>query len=615
MDQAFGAATGQGGYALPVHAGRDADAPDPGVSVAPVVVGAIPRQPSGFLPRSALLGQLNQARRMSVAQVMTGPPGAGKTQLAAAYAQAKIEGNWRLVAWINAGNAGSLRAGLAAVADAAGLSEGGSGRDTAEPGQAVRQLLEADGECRLLVFDDVEGLDLVRPFLPAGGAAQVLITTRQPTADLGTSIRVGVFSVEEALALLDGRTGLGEAGAAPVAAALGSLPLALAQAAGLIAGQKLKYKGYLKRLTTLRLEEHLSPEQATPYPRGVAESVVLSLGAVQVSDQTGVSTRLMAMMAVLSAGGVGRELLHAAGEAGVLAGSGQPVPAAEVDRALEGLAELSLVSLSLDGRTVLAHRLAMRVVREALARYGRLALVYQVTASVLEAYGQAPAGPRDRRAAGEIPVQVAALLDHAAQLANASDREQVSAALRLRFLTLSGGLIEQGDSALVIALGQQLTAHLERALGRDHPDTLQARDNLAAAYQAAGQPAAAISMFEVALAARKRVLGPDHPDTMRTRGELASAYRKNGQVALAIPLVEQILATRERLLGAEHPTTLRARNNLAAAYREVGWAAKAIPLFEQTLAACERLLGPGDPRTRATRNNLALARQEAGQAE
>jgi tetratricopeptide (TPR) repeat protein len=612
VDQSI-AAAGHGRVPA-LSAGRDADDAARAAKVSWVVAGTVPQRARGFQPRPVLLAQLNQAGRGApVTHVLTGPPGTGKTQVAAEYAWAKVAAHWRLVAWVYAGNAASLRAGLAAVADAAGLPDGGSGRDAAEPGVTVRQLLEADGEDRLLVFDGVEDADLVRPFVPASGAAHVLITTRQSRVNLGTSIPVSVFSAEEAQAFLDGRTGLGEAGAAAVAARLGYLPLALAQAAPVIAGRQLGYKRYLQRLTALRLEAHLSPEQERPYPRGAAESVVLALDAIQESDKTGVSSRVMAIMAVLSAAGVRRELLHLTGQTGALSSSGRQVPTAAVDRALEMLAERSLLSFGLDGQTAIAHRLVTRVVREGLARHGRLPLVCRVAARVLEAHVDALAKSPDRAGIRDIPEQVAALMDNTARFADAIDQESADALLRLRYLALSR-LIELGDSAQAVAFGQELTADLEQKLGRQHPDTLSVRHRLAAAYRSVGRPDVAIAMLEVTLAARERVLGADHPDTMRTRNELASAYRKGDQVARAIPLVEQILDTRERLLGTEHPRTLRARNNVAAAYMEAGRAAEAIPLLEQTLAACERLLGADDPRTLATRKNLARAREEAGQA-
>ena len=580
-----------------------------------VVVGDIPPEPPGFRSRADLLAKLDRTEaRVLVIYPATGLLGLGTTQLAAAYARAKLADDWRLVAWVNAAETGSLQAGLAAVAEATGLTDGGSGRDIADAGQAVRHLLETDGDRCLLVFDDVADPEALRPFVPADGTAQVLITsTRQPTANLATAVPVDVFSADEALSFLTGRTGLDdEAGAAAVAAVLGHLPLALALAAPVIRGQRHGYARYLDRLQTIPTEVFLTGDDGQPYPHGVARAVLLSLAAIRAADKTGMCTRVIEIMAVLSAAGVRRELLHVAGRAGVLASGGHRVEAALVDRVLEWLSDRSLLTFSLDGQTVMMHRLVAQVVRDGLVRRRRLGAVCWVAASVLEAHAIAVAGSQDRPAVRGIPQQVTALLDHTAELAGEADEELAELLLRLRFIALYH-LIELGDSApQAIAVGEPLTADLERLLGPGHPDTLNSRNSLAAAYLAAGRVADAIPLFEQTLVVLQRQLGPDHPDTLTSQNNLASAYQDAGRVAEAIQLYEQNLAVRERLPGPDHPSTLNSRGNLAAAYLAADRVADAIALFEQTLAGRDRVLGPDHPDTQTSRKNLAKAYRAAG---
>ena len=101
-----------------------------------------------------------------------------------------------------------------------------------------------------VVFDNATDRDLLRPFVPADGAAHVLVTSERPSvADLGASVPVDVFTAEEARAFLAERTALADdEEAAKVVSELGYLPLALAQAAAVIAGQQLGYGAYLERL-------------------------------------------------------------------------------------------------------------------------------------------------------------------------------------------------------------------------------------------------------------------------------------------------------------------------------------------------------------------------------
>jgi RNA polymerase sigma factor (sigma-70 family) len=583
-----------------------------------VVVGDIPMEPLGFQSRAGLLAELDRASaRVSVIHARTGQHGLGTTQLAAAYARAKLAAGWRLVAWVNGADTSSLLAGLAAVADAVRLPDGDSGRGVTDAGAAVRHWLEANGDQCLLVFDDVFDPEVVRPFIPVGGAAKVLITTsRPPAAGVGTPIPVDTFSADEASAFLTGRTSREyEAGAAEVAAVLEHLPLALALAASVVAGQQRGgYAWYLDRLQAVPADVSLMGDDGQPHPAGLARAVLLSLQAVRAADRTGVCTRVMEIMAGLSPAGVHRELLYSAGQAGVLASGGRLVAASLVDRVLEWLGGRSLLTFSRDGQTVVMNRLVARVIRNGLARRGRLAAAYEAAAFVLDVYSRALVGSPDRRAVRGILQQVTALLDSLAGLADPINEELAWVLLRLRFVAFFH-VLELGDSTpLAIAIGEPLAADLGRLLGPDHPDTLNSRNSLAAAYLAAGRVDEAIPLFEQILAVRQRMLGPDDPETLVSQNNLASAYQDAGRIAEAIRLYELNLEVRERLLGSGHPSTLNSRGNLAAAYRDEGQVVKAIPLLEQTLADRERVLGVDHPDTQATRRKLATAYQHAGRA-
>jgi len=542
------------------------------------VVGDIPAQRPGLQPRPALLAQLNVVGQEPSVVVLTGTRGTGKTQLAAAYARARAAGGWRLIAWVNARDSESLRAGLATAAKAAALPDGGSRQDAADAGQALRHWLEADGSRCLLVFDDAEDLSLLRPFIPAVGTTRILITTtRDLVTEPGTSLPVAVFSAEEALALLAGRTGLAdEVGASAVAAELGYLPLALDQAAAMIAEQHLEYAAYLAKLRALPVEDYLAQTEDAeeqPYPPGVAKAVLLSLEAARTADPLGVCSALMEVMAMLSPASVRCDLLRAAGQAGTLLGGGRRVAASMVDQALERLTGWSLLGFSLDGQAVTVHCMVTRVVRGGLARHGRLTRACRAAASTLELSSEAVAKSLDYAAVSEILGQLTALLENAQTCADDTDGEQAGTLTRLRFLALRHLAELRNSMPRAIAIGEPLIADLER------------------------------------------LLGPDDPDTLSARNSLAHAYRQTGRVADAVPLLERNLESGERLLGPDYPRTLASRNNLATAYRALGRWADAIPLFQKNVAVCEELLGADHPKTVASRHNLDLARQELAQAE
>ena len=246
----------------------------------------------------------------------------------------------------------------------------------------------------------------------------MLITSNErPVADLGAGVAVDVFTQEEALAFLADRTGSADTeGARLLATELGRLPLALAQAAAVIAAQHLDYPAYLQRLRAKPVDQLLPRirHKRVPARAGGGGAAVAGCGpgrgwhrGVQRGDGPGVG-------AVRGRGTPGAAARRRAGRC---AECGQPggVPPEVVDEALGRLAGSSLLTFSVDGGTVTAHRLVMRVIRERLAREGQLAATCQAAAAALEARaGSLRQAWQDRPARRDRVEQIMAVHEHAA---------------------------------------------------------------------------------------------------------------------------------------------------------------------------------------------------------
>jgi len=591
-------------------------------------VGVVPRRADCFQHRVEVDGLARAAaegRAVVVCQVLAGLGGVGKTQLAADYAHRRWEERAvDLLVWTTAGSRTQILTGLAAAAvEVAGADPGDP---QAAAGRLLAWLSETDRRWLVVLDDLTDPADLADLWPPDRPGGQVLVTTRRRDPVLFGPARhrvdVGVFTPAEAAAYLaatlaaHGRTEpAGEL--AGLAAELGCLPLALAQAAAYLLDLDLACPAYRVRLADRgRSLAELTPA-ALPdgQPAPVAAVWSLSIDRADQQRPAGMARSVLELAGLLDANGLPETVLTSPPARTYLA-LHQPKPDATtppgtvgVDDARDALRVLHRLSLidhdpASPAQTVRVHQLLQRAVREGMPAARRQAAARAAADALMAVW---PEVERDTTLAQVLRANTDSLHTTTPDPLWQPDAHPV----------LFRAASSLGDAGLVtaaISRYRHLAATAAHRLGPDHPHTLTARHNLAFWRGEAGDAAGAATAVEELLADRLRVLGPNHPDTLTTRHNLAFWRGEAGDAAGAATAVEELLADRLRVLGPNHPDTLTTRNNLAAWRGEAGDAAGAATAFEELLADRLRVLGPNHPDTLTTRNNLAAWRGEAGDA-
>jgi transcriptional regulator with XRE-family HTH domain len=597
----------------------------------------IPARNPAFTGRDGLLAAVReclQAGQAGVVQALYGMGGVGKTQLAAEYAHRFAE-SYDLAWWINAEQDALIGDQVAELGTALGWIAVGSGHEAVRT--AVLAEMRQFGRW-LLIFDNAERPADVTPWLP-GGSGHVLITSRERGWDeIATPIGVDVLTRAESIEMLQSRVpGLTETDADALAAELGDLPLAIAQAAGFMTGTGTAPGQYLSLLRT-RAGQLMDCGAPASYPRSLAAATALIAGGL--AEQDPAAAELASLCAFLAPEPIPDYLF--ADAAGLLPGE-LATRAADPLAWRQTLAHVSGQSLTrIDNRGLQMHRLTQAILRDQLTP-ARAAATRTCTEAILAASD--PGDPRNP----ENWAEWAQLLPHvlAADLAGTDSPELRELARRACWYLLERGdartprdlmstlhqqwrdrlgedhqhtlmaahyhawaLLEMGRYAESRDLNQATLARRRRALGEDHPDTLNSAHNLALSFRMLGEVRAARDLNQDTFARERRIFGEDDPSTLRSASNLAVDLRLLGEVHAARDLDQDTMDRRRRVLGEDHPDALYSAYNLAADLRELGELAAARDLDRDTLDRRRRVLGEDHPDALSSAYNLAADLRE-----
>lgn len=567
-----------------------------------------------------------------LAQVLSGPGGVGKSQLAAAYVHEAVLDGTELVLWVPAADVQQV---VSLYAQAAVLVQapGALGEDSEQDARAFLGWLAATSRTWLVVLDDVADPGAVAPWWPPGrpGIGRVLATSRlkdvRLTGQGRARIDIGVFSGTEAAAYLEQRLGaegvghLLDGSAQELAEDLGHLPLAIGHAAAYLINEQLSGGAYLRRLRdrTRGLDELLPVWADTEgYGRHVGAALLLSLDAATTASPDGLVRLVLELAALLDPAGHPEALWSAPAVLDHLARHRQPAASAEstptpdeVRSALLVLHRYALINYSAhrEHLHVGIHSLTARAVREAGPAPGSEPASSAVSAAADGLLSIWP-DPDQREHA-----LAAVLRANTATLARTDASEPWRDNTRALVFRAGRSLLDNGLTHAARVYWQEVVPQAEESLGADHSDTLTALAELARTYRVLGTYEEALRLSERVLASRERFLGGDHPDTLRAQAEVGSSFRQLGRYEEARRLDEHVLAVRERLLGGDHLDTHEARGNLASSYRMLGRPQDAHRLNQLVADAQQRLLGGDHPKTLGTLLHVASTHGALGQYE
>ena len=510
-----------------------------------------------------------------------------------------------MVVWISASSRSAVLSGyVQAWVAATGIEPTGTAESVAA--RFVSWLAETR-QPWLVVLDDLPNVDELDGLWPEGPAGRLLITSAQSSVAASRHrtrvFPVGFFSVREALGCLTERLSVNPAqrqGAIDLIEALGREPLALAQAAAVIANSTLACRDYRDYFVRRRQQIGVA---AGEVPSAASVTWTLSLGQAETL-LPGQSVRLMlVLIALLDGYGVPGAVFNTQSVSvylgGTAVGFGTPVDPQPAWDALLICERAGLITINRAEAppTVLMSPVVQAAIRLAAPAAFRDRAARTAASALLEAWpGHEPE-----------PWDAAVLRANATSLQSAATDILWADGCHPLLLRAGRSLDSARLAGPAVEYWRELSVHCDNKLAPGHPDALVVAAQLAGAYLAAGYGGEAVTWYRRVLAERSLDLAPGHPAIIAARVSLADALIAAGEPADAVTVLRRAVTESEQFRGPGHPDTLAVRDHLARAYEGAGDAAAAVGLLTQTLAERERLQGTHDAHTISTRDQLAAS--------
>ncbi len=587
----------------------------------------LPRNPL-FTGREEILEMLYNGLQM---EEMTTPGrpyalhglgGVGKTQVALEYAY-RHGLEYSAVLWIEAETSERVMSSILRIAETLQLPVQQEA-DHQRVAAAVQRWLSTHSQW-LLIWDNLEDLELLQRFLPSARQGAVLITTRRPALGiLAQGVELAPMEREEGMLLILRRAKVLQpetpnaqlhqlalskftdyVAAGELVSLLGGLPLALDQAGAYIEETGCSIADYLRRYEQQRarlLDRRGSP--GAGHPHSVMTTFRLSNERLEREQRA--AADLLKVCALLQAEAIPEDLFMAGA-----ASLGPELEAlasdpAHFDQAIASLRSLSLMQRHPETHTLSLHRLVQAVLREQMSDQERSEWLRRVSAALNAAF---PAVTYQSWR------QCERLLPHVLGVASAIPDSAGESALAEVMCKAAEYLCTHARYEQAQQLYRRALDIGNRVWGPQHPQMAHALCGQASLFYEQGHYQQARQLYQHALHIWEQAIGPDHPDLAEPLHGLGLLLWKQGEYQQAELTYQRAYAILKRALGAKHPQVANLLNSMALLAADRGKWQQAESLYQQSLEIREQQLGPEHPEVGESLNNLAFFYVEQGKYE
>ncbi len=540
---------------------------------------------------------------------LSGLGGVGKTQIALEYAYRYRE-HYHTVLWMHAASFQDLVVDVTAVADLLDLP----GKDTANPEQLIEALKERLTQLTrwLLIFDNVENLQLLTGFLPSEIKGQLLLTTRSQNTgthahcitveSMDNNIGAELLLRRAKLIAIDSTLEHMAAADAAIARSLsedmGGLPLALDQAGAYIEETAVSLSEYVNRYQEERrclLGRRGSwVGDYSEHPEPVA--VTFRLSFEKACERYPLASDMLHFSSFLQPDAIPEELFRH--------DDSFKYGTTVFDEAIAALLRYSLIKRNTEEQTCSIHRLVQAVLIDDMT----LDLQKQWRERVVRALNAV----FPKEAFTDLR-QCERLQSHALACA-AWTEDELSPTVGVAELIHKEVVYLSERKQYIVAekLQKRALSIFEQHLGAEHPDTASALSNLGFLYYNRAENGQAEPLLVRALSIQEKQLGDEHLETVRIGQNLGILYIDQRRYEQAEPLLVRALSIHEKLLGTEHPDIARSLHSVAVLYIQQRRYEQAEPLLVRALSIHEKLLGTEHPDIARSLHMLAHLYLEQG---